>query len=241
MGVGDAIGEESAKDLAFASLPNGVLVKPDSSIAPTDATIIAEAEAIAQSAPIPPMVAYATSVHGSLAAAYVFAYKRSGAGSISFTPISVGVSSTCVITNYFSGAESIVPENALFSDTVTAAGSFYIVTPIGPSGIAVIGDLGKFASMGSKRIATLIDNGATVDVTMAFAPGEAPVTLSGYAQSEPTVSASNGSAALIAYNPATGQFQVSVTAGSQNAANIALELSGSSAIRQPETEIRRLL
>ena len=58
------------------------------------------------------------------------------------------------------------------------------MAPVGPSGIAFLGDAGKFVSTGDKRIVHLSDNG-TVSATVAFAANEHSVVLHGYAPSAP--------------------------------------------------------
>ena len=58
------------------------------------------------------------------------------------------------------------------------------MAPVGPSGIAFLGDAGKFVSTGDKRIVHLSDNG-TVSAPVAFAANEHSVVLHGYAPSAP--------------------------------------------------------
>ena len=56
---------------------------------------------------------------------------------------------------------------------------YQIAAPIGPSGIAMLGDTGHFVSLGKKRITSLSDDG-TVRITIAFTPGETSRSLRGY-------------------------------------------------------------
>jgi hypothetical protein len=58
---------------------------------------------------------------------------------------------------------------------------YYIIAPITRSGIAFLGDAGKIAATGKKRITGITDSGKTLQVTVLFAKGESTVTLRGYA------------------------------------------------------------
>jgi hypothetical protein len=222
VGVGDPLGAENKANLMQTIRADGVIVKPDTSIVPTDATYIADAQAQGQK---PAMVAAAYSYHTKLTAAYVFAYSRSNSASATatITPASLGITGNAYVYNYFTGQGTVVQAGQSLSHNVDYNGSYSIVVPVGPSGIAFLGDAGKFVSLGSKRISSLSDNG-TVHATVAFAANEGPVTLHGYAPSQPTVTASNGSVGSVIYNPTTHLFSFSVSAGKLKSATISLSL-----------------
>lgn len=217
VGVGDPLGSESKTNLLQTVRPDSVIVKPDTSIVPTDETYLAEAQGTH-----PPMVAAAYSYHSNLTAAYVFAYSRAGstAQTATIRPASLGITGNAYVYNYFSGSGTLVKAGQSLSQKVQS-GSYFIVVPVGLSGIAFLGDAGKFVSLGSKRISSLSDNG-TVHATVAFAPGEGALTLHGYAPVQPTVVTTNGSAGPVTYNPTTHLFTLSVSAGQNNAATINL-------------------
>ncbi|MFJ8603136.1 hypothetical protein ACIREM_31385 [Streptomyces shenzhenensis] len=88
------------------------------------------------------------------------------------------------------------------------AGTYWVVAPVGASGIAFLGDAGKFVSHGDKRIAHLRDDGK-VHATVAFAAGEGPVTLHGYAPRKPAVTATATGRAVLTITP-LGGFSASV-------------------------------
>ena len=90
-----------------------------------------------------------------------------------------------------------------------STGSYFIVAPVGPSGIAFLGDQGEFVSLGQKRISQLADDG-TVRATVEFARGEQAVTLHGYAPAAPTVTATGGAVDGLSYDAATQRFQFAV-------------------------------
>lgn len=212
VGVGDQLGRESKTNLMQTIRADGVIVKPDTSIVPIDETYVAEAQGQKQ-----PMVAAAYTHHTRLLDAYVFAYSRSNAPqTATFTPARLGITGNAYVYNYFTGEGAVVDAGQSFSDSVDR-GSYYIVAPIGPSGIAFLGDAGKFVSLGVKRISRLTDTG-TVQATVAFAPGEKVVRLHGYAPTCPQISATSGSIYAVSYNPSTHLFSFSVTAGAANVA-----------------------
>ncbi len=219
VGVGDQLGSENTANLLQAVRPDGVIVKPDTSIVPLDETYVAEAQGLR-----PPMVAAAYTFHGALVDAYVFAYSRRDHATqpVTFTPASLGIAGNAYVYDYFTGTGSVVPSGQSFSARV-GGGSYYIVAPIGPSGIAFLGDAGKFVALGSKRISRLSDNGS-VQATVSFAPGERAVTLHGYAPAQPRVNAMPGLVGSLSYNPRSHLFSVSVSPGADETAVIDINL-----------------
>lgn len=215
VGVGDRLGTESKTNLMQAIRADGVIVKPDTSMVPTDETYVADAQG-RQS----PMVAVAYTNHTNLVDAYVFAYSRSSniSQTATFVPDRLRMSGKAYIYNYFTGSGTVIDAGQSFSSRVSS-GSYYIVAPIGPSGIAFLGDTSKFVSLGLKRISQLADNGV-IHATITFAPGERSVTLHGYAPLPPQISANNGSVRSISYNPGTHLFSFSVIVGTASTASI---------------------
>lgn len=215
VGIGDQLGSESKANLLQAVRPDGVIVKPDTSIVPLDETYVAEAQGRR-----PPMLATAYTFHGGLVDAYVFAYSRRNHATqlATFTPASLGIAGSAYVYNYFTGTGTVVNAGQSFSARV-GSGSYYIVASIGPSGIAFLGDAGKFVSLGAKRISRLTDNG-TVQATVSFARGEKSVILHGYAPARPQVSAINGLVGSLSYNSRGHLFSVPVSPGANGTATI---------------------
>jgi hypothetical protein len=206
VGVGDALGAEDASNLRRVMRADSVLVKPDAPIVPTDESILAEA---GQGARVP-MVASTYSDHGGLRDLYVFAYSRAAGGqqTASFAPSSLGLTAPAFVYDYFGDTGQLLAAGERFSTSVDA-GSYFIVAPVGASGIAFLGDAGEFASLGQKRISQLSDDG-TVHATIEFASGEQSVTLQGYAPSPVTTSAVGGAIDNLAYDTASQRFKFSV-------------------------------
>jgi len=76
-------------------------------------------------------------------------------------------------------------------------------------GIGFLGEPGKVAAAGKKRITDWSDDG-TLTVSVAFAAGEKSVTIAGYAASAPVASADSGAVGAVQYDGAKKQFSVSV-------------------------------
>jgi hypothetical protein len=190
VGSGDQLGACNEVNIRHAVRTDGVIVKPDAALTPLDATF----QGFTQSSSAP-MVASTYTDHAGLRTAYVLAYGRvSGALSqIVFSPESVGVTGSACVYDYFLNVGTVIQLGATFSSLVDYNGSYYLVAPIGLSGIAFLGDSGKFVSCGKKRIAQLSDNGA-LQVLVRFAPGEEFVALHLYATTSPRVSATSGTA-----------------------------------------------
>lgn len=140
----------------------------------------------------------------------------------SFRPADLGVTGKAYVYDYFTGTGTVVDGNAPYTAHVNRDGSYYQVVPVGRSGIAFLGDAGKFVSLGKQRIQSLSDNG-TVHATVAFAPGDGPVTLHGYSPSPVSVTASgDGSVGQVGYDNTTHMFSVRVSRGSGNSVPVTL-------------------
>jgi hypothetical protein len=217
VGVGDPIGQESQANLMQVVRPDGVIVKPDVPIVPDDQTYLAEAA----DSTTPPMVAWTYSDHTDLRYGYVFSYARNTPSqTASFQPSALGVTGSAYVYDYFAGTGTLVQAGGDYQQTVTS-GSYWVVAPVGPSGIAFLGDAGKFVSLGKKRITSVSDHG-TVQAAVAFAPGEDTVTLQGYSPTSPGVEASPGAAGPVTYDPATGIFSVQVSPGPADSAAVTI-------------------
>jgi hypothetical protein len=206
VGVGDALGAENVDNLRHVMRADAVLVKPDAALVPTDASILAEAAG----GNTTPMVAWTYSEHTDLRGLYVFAYARNGASwqPIMFSPADLGVPGQAYVYDYFGGSGTLLGPGETYIANVSD-GTYFVVAPLGPSGISLIGDAGEYATLGRKRISALADNG-TLQATVEFAAGEQSVTLIGYAAAVPALRVSNGSADGLSYDAASGRFSVTV-------------------------------
>ncbi|SEN93543.1 CBM35 domain-containing protein [Actinacidiphila rubida] len=138
----------------------------------------------------------------------------------SFTLAEVGETGPAYVYDHFAGRGALVGKGGGVSATV-GSGTYWIVAPVGPSGIAFLGDADKFVPHGDKRVEHLSDDGM-VHATIAFAAGEGPVTLHGYAPRKPAVTATTGSAGAVAYDSSAKLFTFRVTAGEGDRAAVTL-------------------
>ncbi len=207
---GDALGKESRPDLMQTARADGVLVKPDAPLVPTDATILADS--VGQHPPL--IAATYTQAAGANAAriAYVFAYTRPGdSPDVSFTPASLGLSGPVYVCEVGKPGK-VLNAGRAFTDTLKyPMWAEYMAVPLGRSGIAFLGDSGKIVGTGSQRIPSLQDGPGSLTAQVAFAPGEDSVLLRGYCAQQPTVTVTGGSALPLFYDAPTGIFTVVVS------------------------------
>lgn len=182
------------------------------------------------------MVAATHTDHDGLRDGYFFAYARNGGFQpISFRPDDQGIAGPSYVYNYLTGAGKLVPAAGTYTDTVNADSSYYVVAPVGSSGIALLGDAGKFVSLGSKRISRLSDDG-TVHTRVTFATNEKSVTPHGYAPKAPRATATDGTVGAVHYDTTTHLFTATVTPGSDhNAAPAAPGVCRGPGARSPRT------
>jgi len=207
VGVGDRLGEVDGKSLLRSVRADGVIVKPDQPIVPLDESFINDAQGLGK-----PMVAYTRTDFERSGALYLFAYRRGEDSSVSFTPSVLGLHGPVYVFNYFTGAGTVADADTPYLDSLQEDRAYYIVVPIGPSGIGFLGDAGHFVSLGRKRISQMKDAGS-VEATVAFASGEQSRTLFGYSPSKPVVSATGGAASVSGYDEGTHLFRVVVSPG----------------------------
>ena len=225
VGPGDALGAVNATNLLKAVRPDSVIVKPDTSLVPVDQTYVNDGWSLNG-----PFVAWAHTDHGALRALYVYAFARTGNTlAASFNPTQLGLTNNAYVYNYFTGAGTIVTQGNTFSFNTTLfdnnnGGTYHIAVPIGPSGIALVGDTNKFVTLGKKRISDLTDSGF-LRATVVYAAGETNVTLAGYAPSSPYVTALSGSVGTVTYDSVNHFFTVPVSPGNAGTATVVLSLT----------------
>jgi hypothetical protein len=107
---------------------------------------------------------------------------------------------------------------------VTNGGSYFIAVPVGPSGIALLGETNKFVTRGKKRISGFSDTGL-LRVAVAFAAGESNVTLCGYAPANPYAFAQAGATNNLTYDSVSHLFTVNFSPGNSGTATVGLSLA----------------
>lgn len=208
VGTGDALGKESRTNIMRSVRADGVIIKPDTPLVPTDASILADARAEHT-----PLVAWTHTDHAALRTAYVFAFTRKGDGAgVTFSPSALGLTGPVWVYDVAARAARLLPPGQSYETTVGPTGTCYsIVAPVTESGLAFLGDLDKFVPTGKTRIPRIKEGPGGLTATVAFAAGESSVTLHGYAPSAPAVTVTGGQAGPVVYAAATRHFSVPVS------------------------------
>ena len=117
------------------------------------------------------------------------------------------------VYDYFSGLARRLDGGDKFSAPLARnAAVFYVVAPIGKSGIAFLGDKNKFIGTGKQRIESLREAAGKLEAGVSLAANEETVVLHGYAASAPKATVLAGEGGDVRYDPATGYFTVLVKA-----------------------------
>ena len=225
VGTGDALGAEDKKNIMMAVRGDGVIVKPDVPLMPLDRMYVEDATAPGRAQvekPLDemsqrgemPFIASTWTDDGSIRTAYVFAFSRSTAvyQTVDFTPEEAGAGAAACVYDYFSHLVTRVARGEKFKAFVGPGETgYYIVAPIGPSGIALFGDKGKFASMGKERITSVTEGPHSITAQVIFAAGDGSVTLFGDAPSAPSIVVHDGSADAVSFRQTDGYFSVRIT------------------------------
>jgi len=200
VGFGDKMGAESTANLAMAARADGVLVKPDVPIVPVDSAYLAEARETPET---PVALVASTYTDGD----------DTRVKTVKFQPGELGMGGPVYVYDYFSGRATHVAARSAFAGDLNADRiGFYVVASPGKSGVAFLGDAGKFVSTGKQRISSMKDSTAGLSVTVILGAGESLVRLHGCAEFAPSVSVKGGTAGKATYNAITKQFAVDVRA-----------------------------
>jgi len=227
LALGDQIGTFVPIDQAIRG--DGLILKPDVSMVPTDASFVAEAAAIEQfygvsgstatnagnkaQLILSPLVAHTYSDFGPSKVEYVFAYSRdlNALATMSVTPQDFGFVGDVYVYDYFGKTGWRQPATQAIVRSVDSQGSYFVMAPVGPSGIAFLGDLSRFVPASRKRVLSLVDNGQ-IAIGLRFKPGETvPIWI--YATSTPVVSSNGATVSAPAHDSTTGLYQVMVASG----------------------------
>jgi hypothetical protein len=213
VGVGDALGETNAHNLAAAIRADGLIVKADSSLLPIDSVYVSDA--MNESGP---MIARSESAFGNERTHYVFAYPRTGSEEGVTVPLSsLQINGPVFAYDWVTHTGELLPDGGSLRMEFADGWDYQILSPVNRKGLALLGDTDKIVSLGKQRIAALEDHG-TLTVTIKFAHGEDLLTISGYASHLPKLRTLQGKLANTAYDPQTKIFRVQVApAGSGQA------------------------
>jgi hypothetical protein len=214
VGVGDRIGSVNRENLLRAVRADGVIVKPDVSLVPTDQAFVEDAQSLKR-----PMLASAYTDFGTLKAFYVLAYARGPQKTVAFTPASLSLHTRAYLFDYFSHRGTVLDPDQAFTASLDKGYAYFILVPLGRSGVAFLGDREQFVSLGKQRISQLSDNGR-VRVTIQFAHGENSRTVHGYSPTAPVITPIKGKTGAPTYDSAAHRFTVSVLPDSNGSAEL---------------------
>jgi hypothetical protein len=161
---------------------------------------------------------------------YIFAFngKNKPASEVKFKLADFGLDGSAYVCDGFSGTARRLDAGAEFSAPLAEnADAFYVVAPVGKSGIAFLGDKDKFVGTGKQRIRSLQDEAGKLTAKVEFAASETAVVLHGYAAQSPKVTVQNGAADKVQYDSATGHFTVGIRPDSK----ATLDKSGADPVR----------
>lgn len=182
VGVGDSLSEIDVSDLLHAVRADGVIVKPDLTIRPLDTLYVQDA-----SGHPGPMIASTWTQFGATRIGYIFAYPRKDETESKLRPADLGYSGEVYLYNWRTHHGNATPADAESSLPFEDGWAYYVMTPEGPSGMALLGDMEQFVTAGRARIPAFSDDGA-LHITVAFTPGEQARTIAIYGPRQPAAS-----------------------------------------------------
>jgi len=217
IGVGDPVGGLSRDNLLKAVRGDGVIVKPDVPATPLDSVFIDDALGLDV-----PMVASTYSDYGNgFRANYILAFPRGANTTIVIDPAVYGISTAAYLYDWIGGTGRLIDEGSTYTLNLANGFGYFILTPVGKSGIGLLGDNGHFVTLGKKRIPTVYSGARRIDLTLSFAPGETERTLFGYSPFPVAVIPVAGATGAPVWDPVTQLFTVTVTpAASTGAAQV---------------------
>lgn len=212
VGIGDLMGSETMTNLTQAVRADGVIVKPDAPIIPLDRTYIADAKN--ESAP---MTAGTYTERDGTKTEFIFAFNRSGKiENVDFEISELGLGQSAYVYDYFAKTARRLGPHASYSAQLNKKDSaYYVVAPVGKSGIAFLGDEHKFVGTGKQRIDTLQDQPGKLTVGVVLAENEKSAVLHGYSATAPGATVLGGVAGPVKYDPSTGHFTIEVEPNSE--------------------------
>jgi hypothetical protein len=220
VGIGDALGGIVAANLLKSVRSDGVIVKPDAPLTPVDSIFLNDAQAIDT-----PMVASTFSGFGQMRTHYIFAYVRATAAQIAIKPADYGIAGAAYLYDYLAGVGYPIAANAALSLTLNSGVGYYVLSAVGRSGIAMLGDHDQFVTMGRKRISRFADEGR-ISVMVDYAPGETVRTLFGYSPVPVAAAALSGAIEAPQWSASTQIFTIKVHPSSEGTAHVQIVEAG---------------
>ncbi|HEY3782571.1 MAG TPA: hypothetical protein VGL56_15925 [Fimbriimonadaceae bacterium] len=206
VGTGDRIGNEDKANIMKAVRPDGVIVKPDTPLLPTDRTFINEVNKVDA-----PFVAR-TSTHGGVL--YYFAFMHGGNNNEATLDMVAG--RRYYLCDLLSGEGRYVDSRGPVPVRVGRDGyGYWMACLVNQGGVTILGDLDQFVPQSRERVEQLTDFHPITQpgphYSVYFAKGESAVQISGVSDHRPTVKSDNGEAELTSYLEPTERFVITVS------------------------------
>lgn len=211
VGTGDAMGKEVPANIRLAARADGILVKPDRPMVPTDDSYLKEARGTGGV-----LTAWTCTDHGDRRTLYGFAFipgkqhAPDADHSWEINPQALGIQSPSFVYDVVGKRGTSLAAGQHYTGVLEGQYAFVIIAPIGASGIAFLGDVDKIASTGKQRIVDIRESAESLNVTVVMVPGESAVTLHGFAEVAPACQLAGGKNLPIQYDAATKHFTVAV-------------------------------
>ncbi len=214
--ISDFKGIEDKPNILMACRQDGELVKPDAPLLPLDKNYLSLARNEKK-----PILSYTYTRHGTLETGYLLAFADENTSEKEFTfqLKDIGMTGKAVVFNPVSQEVQTLKAGETYRRSLPGDQfSFLMVAPITSSGIAFLGDAGKIAATGKKRISSLSSVGKKMRVNVIFSSAEKEVILRGYAEKQP-----KSNKGILLYDAKTKIFSLTVNAP-EKAKSLGLEL-----------------
>jgi len=181
VGTGDALGRENKENIMKAARPDGIIVKPDQPLLPTDQTTIDGANMSRA-----PFVATTFTDHNGLRTRYLFAFPRAqGEKVVNIRLRDLGVSEHSYVLNLMDGNGQFCGPDDRIRETIGKQGFLYLmIAPSMGQGFAFLGDAAKFVPTGKQRIVSIAKDPKGLRIRVSFAPQENEISLQCASQSQ---------------------------------------------------------
>ena len=178
VGTGDAIGKEDVANIRRAVRADGLIVKPDRAILPTDASW----EYLVPSSRGGPgyFAASTFTRHSAMRTTYAFAFPRDGQALARVDPRTLGIDRETYAVDLTTKLGVWLLPGDLASMAYTGGNyAYWMFAPITACGIVFLGDLDMIVPTGKQRIADVTDKRNGLRITVHFAKTERRIRLSG--------------------------------------------------------------
>jgi hypothetical protein len=194
---------------------DGLSIKADIPMTPTDATYLRRPQGNRS------YTCQTSSTVADHKIVYIWDWANGAANySSNFKPADFGMTGNVFVYSYFEKTGQLLPATSACTSPVTGATAgkagtdwkYYILAPLGASGIGLIGDQGKFVTFSKNRIRDFAETPSSATLSVAFGAFDAespdePAVITGYASDSVKVVAGDSSAVSdFVYNRQTGIF-----------------------------------